>query len=395
VLQRAGHGRCPWKNVISDQSPHARPLAAIEPQRDLHDYAGRVLIAVALVALVALAIHLRSVIVLAFGSVLLAVAVRTVANALRSASGMPERAALATVVLGAVAALTIGIALLGDPIGAQFAAVREALPGAVEATSRWLNSHAVGLWLLSWWDEANADFEWTKLAGLFGNAVGALGSALLMIVIGLYLAADPELYRRGLLRLLPRGVRPRVQHALGEAGHGLARWLLGQAVAMVLVGTMTAIGLALIGMPLALPLGIIAGVLEFVPFFGAIAAGTLTVLLAFAQGAPQAGYAALVCIFVQQFEGYVIQPFVQRWAIALPPALGLVSVIAFGVLFGGLGVLLAVPLMVVLMILVQELYAPLAATAAASAREPRLPRAAATGVTAGAAMLGPHLKEPE
>ena len=149
---------------------------------------------------------------------------------------------------------------------------------------------------------------------------------------------------------------------------------------MVLVGTMTAAGLAAIGMPLALPLGIIAGVLEFVPFFGAIAAGALIVLLAFTQGASQAAYAALMCFFVQHFEGYVIQPFVQRWAIALPPALGLISVIVFGLLFGALGALFAVPLMVVLVILVQHLWVDgaLAATpppVAAQAQEPRLPSA--------------------
>jgi hypothetical protein len=119
---------------------------------------------------------------------------------------------------------------------------------------------------------------------------------------------------------------------------------------------LTASGLALIGMPLALPLGIIAGVLEFVPFFGTIGASALIVLLAFTQGEAQALYAALVCLAVQQFEGYVIQPFVQRWAIALPPALGLIAVVVFGVALGPLGVVFAVPLMVVIMLLVQRLY---------------------------------------
>jgi predicted PurR-regulated permease PerM len=154
---------------------------------------------------------------------------------------------------------------------------------------------------------------------------------------------------------------------------------------MVLVGAMTAIGLAAIGMPVALPLGLIAGILGFVPFFGAIVAGALTVLLAFTQGATQAAYALLVCVFVQHFEGYVIQPFVQRWAIALPPALGLISVLVFGLLFGGLGALLAVPLMVVLMILVQQLYLDgTPAGASSGVRDPQLPSAPsrATGTQA-------------
>ncbi|HET7526994.1 MAG TPA: AI-2E family transporter [Burkholderiaceae bacterium] len=373
-------------------APQPLPL-----ERDVETFAPRVLFAVGAVALLLLVVYLRAVMVLAFGSVLVAVALRTSANAVRRVSPLSERAALAAVVLGMLAALAVGIVMLGRPVGEQFDALRNALPGAFEAATHWFNSHEVGLWLLRWWHNVNSDVEWTKLAGLFGSTLGALGSALLMMVVGLYLAADPGLYLRGLLQLLPRRLRARVAQALAAAGHGLARWLLGQAVAMLLVGLMTAVGLAAIGMPLALPLGIIAGLVEFVPFFGPIASAALIVLLAFAQGASQAAYAALVCFVVQHVEGYVIQPFVQRWAIALPPALGLISVIVFGLLFGTLGVLFAVPLMVVLMILVQELYvdAPRIATPAAVAQEPRLPSTASTGSPAGAAAPDHHARDSE
>jgi predicted PurR-regulated permease PerM len=348
--------------VISDESPPLRPNTSVQQPYGLHDHAARVMVAVAIVALAALVVYLRAVVVLVFGSVLVAVALRIGSNAMQRATGLSDGVALAAAVLLTLAMLAIGVVLLGDPISEQFAALRSALPAAQQATTRWLNSHAVGLWLLRWWDGGNA------------------GGALLMIVTGLYLAANPGLYRRGMLLLLPQPQRARVDAALAAAGNGLSRWLLGQAVAMALVGVMTAVGLAAIGMPLALPLGIIAGILEFVPFFGPIATGALIVLLAFTQGAAQAAYAGLVCFFVQHFEGYVIQPFVQRWAIALPPALGLISVIVFSLLFGALGALFAVPLMVVLMILVQRLWVDgaLAATPphpAVRAREPRLPSA--------------------
>jgi predicted PurR-regulated permease PerM len=366
--------------VISDESPPLRPNTSVQQPYGLHDHAARVMVAVAIVALAALVVYLRAVVVLVFGSVLVAVALRIGSNAMQRATGLSDGVALAAAVLLTLAMLAIGVVLLGDPISEQFAALRSALPAAQQATTRWLNSHAVGLWLLRWWDGGNAGVEWTRVAGIAGNTLGALGGALLMIVTGLYLAANPGLYRRGMLLLLPQPQRARVDAALAAAGNGLSRWLLGQAVAMALVGVMTAVGLAAIGMPLALPLGIIAGILEFVPFFGPIATGALIVLLAFTQGAAQAAYAGLVCFFVQHFEGYVIQPFVQRWAIALPPALGLISVIVFSLLFGALGALFAVPLMVVLMILVQRLWVDgaLAATPphpAVRAREPRLPSA--------------------
>jgi len=319
-------------------------------------YVGRVVVAVTIVALAYLVFELREVVAIVFGSVVAAVTLRAASEPLQRLTGWNGRVALAVVVLAALVAIGVGLALLGEPVAAQFNALRSALPRALEAATRWLNSHAVGLIVLEVWNGIKASVEWTRVAGLAGNAFGALGAALLMLLAGLYIAADPALYRRGALRLLPPRLRERVDAAFGAAGHGLSRWLVAQAIAMLAVGVLTATGLALLGMPLALPLGVIAGLLEFVPFFGTIVSGGLIVLIAFAQGASQAVYAALVCLAVQQFEGWVIQPLVQRWAIALPPALGLVTVIVFGVLFGPLGAVLATPATVVLMVMVRSLY---------------------------------------
>jgi predicted PurR-regulated permease PerM len=333
-------------------SPAPTPVPAIYGD----GYVGRVVVAVTIVALAYLAFELRDVVAIVFGSVVAAVTLRAASEPLQRLTGCNGRVALAIVVLAGLVVAGLGVALLGEPIAAQFNALRSALPRALEAATRWLNSHAIGPMVLEVWNGIKASVEWTRLAGLAGNAFGALGVALLMLLAGLYIAADPLLYRRGALHLLPRRLRARVDTALCAAGHGLSRWLLAQAVAMLAVGVLTAGGLALLGMPLALPLGVIAGLLEFVPFFGTVVSGGLIVLVAFAQGAQQALYAALLCLAVQQFEGYVIQPLAQRWAIALPPALGLVMVIVFGVLFGPLGAVLATPATVVLMVMVRSLY---------------------------------------
>jgi predicted PurR-regulated permease PerM len=350
------HGRCPHKQqMLSDESPPSFP--SITPSRSMGPgFVGRVLIVAGIALLALLIVHLRQVVVLAFGCVLVGVALRSGVSWLRRHSGLSDRVALAAVLIGLALLAALGIWSLGEPISEEFGALRVALPKGLEAITRWLDSNAFGRWLLQWWREADAPLEWTRVAGLFGSAVGAIGAAVLMAVVGIYLAADPGLYRRGVLHLMPYRQRARVERALGDVGTGLSRWLLGQGVAMLAVGVLTAAGLALIGMPLALPLGIIAGLLEFIPFVGTFGAGALIVLLAFTQGEAQAIYAALVCLAVQQFENYVIQPFVQRWAIALPPALGLIAVIVFGATFGPLGVVFAVPLMVVMMLLVQRLY---------------------------------------
>ncbi len=109
-------------------------------------------------------------------------------------------------------------------------------------------------------------------------------------------------------------------------------------------------------MPLALSLATIAGLLEFVPFVGPILAAIPAILIAFTHDQATALYVALLYVAIQQLEGYVLMPLVQRWAVALPPALGALSVVVFAVLFGLPGVFFAVPLTIVAMVLVRELY---------------------------------------
>jgi predicted PurR-regulated permease PerM len=127
--------------------------------------------------------------------------------------------------------------------------------------------------------------------------------------------------------------------------------------------------------PLAIPLGILSGLLDFVPVIGPFAAAIPGVLIAFAQGPQVALYATLVYIAVQFIEGHLVLPLAQKWAVSLPPALGLLSIVAFGLVFGLMGVLFAIPLTVVIVVLVQKLYvAPLEGEAAPPPRRERLPR---------------------
>jgi predicted PurR-regulated permease PerM len=194
-----------------------------------------------------------------------------------------------------------------------------------------------------------------KLLGAAMSTLGAAANMLLVLVLGIYLAADPGLYRRGVLRLVPSRHRTLASNVLNAAAVALRKWLGGQLVAMLLVGVLTGLGLALLGVPLAFSLAVIAALLEFVPFIGPIVAAIPAVLIAFAHDPSTALYVAVLYLAVQQVEGYVLMPLVQRWAVALPPALSALTVVAFGVLFGLPGVLFAVPLTVVVMALAGEL----------------------------------------
>lgn len=316
-----------------------------------------ILAATFLGALLLLAWRLSDLLLLLFGAIIAAVALRAVAAPMERYLRLSQRLAVGAAVVLALVAITLGSWLIGDRLVEQTEDLRQRLPQALAALVAWARGHPVGAALLQVWTTANADdVPWTRVANAATGTLGAIGSIGLMAVVAVYLAADPHLYREGLVRLVPPAYRARIDDALRASGQALGRWLLGQGISMLFVGSATAIALALLGIPLAVTVGVIAGVLAFVPFFGPIASGILAVLLAFTQGPTQALYVAGLCVAIQQIEGNLLMPSVQRWAVELPPVLGITAAVIFGLLFGLPGVIFATPLMVVVMVLVQKLY---------------------------------------
>jgi predicted PurR-regulated permease PerM len=147
-----------------------------------------------------------------------------------------------------------------------------------------------------------------------------------------------------------------VREVLDAIGHVLQRWLVGQLVLMAIVGTITWIGLALLGVPFALPLALFAGLSEFVPYVGPIVAAIPAVLVGFAEGPHLALWVAGLYIAVQSIESYVLTPLIQQRAVYLPPALLLFSQVVLGVTAGPLGVIVATPLAAAGLVAVNKLY---------------------------------------
>jgi predicted PurR-regulated permease PerM len=315
-----------------------------------------VLIAVATVAAAVALWYLAALAVIAFAGVVAAVLLRSLADPLARLTHVSGRVAVTLVVLALAALATLVLWLTGETLLSQVGQLWEALPSALTGMRRWAEQWPSGRALIESVSSIDGLQSARRVAGFAMSTFGVVANLVVITFLGIYLAVDPGLYRRGLLHLVPGDARSRVALALDSAGQGLRRWLLGQLVAMVLVGALTGIGMWLLGDPLALSLGVIAGLLEFVPFVGPVVAAVPGVLLAFTQSPQTALYAALVYLLIQQIEGNLIMPVVQRWAVSLPPALGILAVVVFGLLFGLPGVILAVPLMVVAMILVQKLY---------------------------------------
>nr|WP_246347440.1 AI-2E family transporter [Brevundimonas basaltis] len=195
-----------------------------------------------------------------------------------------------------------------------------------------------------------------RVGGYAISAVSVATSLVLLVIAGVFLAVSPRLYRDGAILLFPPPRREAMRESANATGQALKAWLLGQLTDMVVVGVMTGIGVALIGLPSPLALGLIAGLLAFVPIVGSIA-GAVPALLVAAQGGWELmAWTLLVYIIVQQVEGNLIYPFIQKRAVKLPPVLTLFGILAFGTLFGFLGVFVATPLLVVLFVNVRLLY---------------------------------------
>ncbi|GAP36166.1 AI-2E family transporter [Piscinibacter sakaiensis] len=320
-------------------------------------FAGRLLAAAGLVVALVLAWLLARLLVLLFAAIVLAVALRALADLLQRRFHVGGRWSVAAAVLVVLLGLGLVGAFAGDAIVGQLDALRERMAGLPETLRAWLDGSPAGRRLLDLWRTSSSDeLPLAQMLGVAGNTLTALGGLSLMLILAVYLAAAPQLYRDGAVRLLPLPWRGRCGAALDDCAGALRGWLKGQAISMCFVGAATAVALWALGVPLALAVGLLAGLLAFVPFFGAIVGGGLAVMVAFLEDPGKALYVAALSVAIQQVEGNLLMPFVQRWAVSLPPVLGILASVLFGTLLGPIGIFFATPLMVVTMVLVQRLY---------------------------------------
>lgn len=315
-------------------------------------------IVVGIVVLVLAIWKLAPVLLLFFAGVTFAVAVRAGAVPIARRLHVSDVWGVAIVGLLALAAFAAGSYFFGQRVTAQAQDLVGALQAAWVKVQEWIARTPIGPMVAERLQATSGETSdaMSKVAKGTFTMFGAVADVALVIFLALYLAADPATYRNGFLLLLPPATRERVGEALDGSSVALRKWLLGQLVAMVVVGVITGVGLWAIGVPLAIPLGILSGILEFVPVVGPLVAAIPGILIAFTQSPEMALYAALVYFGVQFVEGNFVMPIAQRWAVSLPPALSLIGIVGFGLLFGVMGVLFAMPLLVVVVTMIDKLY---------------------------------------
>ena len=318
----------------------------------------RLLIALAILAVVLLLWQLRDLLILVFGAVLVAVILSIIAHPLRRRLHLPDGIGLLLAVLILLGTFGIAFFLFGAETARQASALSEAIPTAWDAMLARLEPLGLAEPLRQWMAglQSSGGGVLSNLGRVAVQVGNGIADALLVIVGGIYLAAQPKLYRSGLLKLVPPGARDRVDQSLDDSWKALRLWLLGRLVSMTFIGILTGFGLWLIGIPGWLALGVIAFILEFVPFLGPILAAIPAMVLALAFDPVKALWVAALYTGIQQLEGNVIEPLVQQRAVDMPPALLLFAIVAAGLVFGVTGVLFAAPLLVVLFVMVKRLY---------------------------------------
>jgi len=326
----------------------------------LGTFIGRLLIILIIAALAVALWRLTDILVLMFGATLLAIGLCAAAALAARQTGLPTGASLAGVVLIGLCVLAASLWVFGSTIAAQIDDVIKAAPAGYHLFMTWMTDNPYGRQALAvarGADVVGATGWATSLVTTLGGLITrGLGYAVIALFVAIYLAAQPARYRHLSLRLVPPAQRATAEALLGEIGLVLRRWLVGQLVVMAAIGVLTGAGLWLLGIDAALALGLMGGLLCFIPFVGAILAAIPAVLVAVTQGPLYAVSVIAMYVGVHFIEGNFITPMVQAEATSFPPVLAILSTVAFGVLLGPLGVLLAAPLTLVLIATVEVLY---------------------------------------
>lgn len=313
-----------------------------------------------IVALLLAAWQVAQILLLIFASILLAIFLRTIASYITQHTALSMAWSLAATVLALLSITLLIGALYGPDIADGFYWLGRRLPAVLDRLRNRLDQYAWGPAFLNTLANAGSDFvdptQLGKIAGIFSTALGALGSLLIVLVLGIYFAVEPGTYVDGVARLFPPEHRERVRESFAHLGHGLRWWLIGRIGAMLAVGVLSFIGLLLLDVPFAFVLALLNALLDFIPNVGPLIAAVPALLVALSQEPATAFYVALLYLGIQLLEGFLIMPVIQQRTTSLPPALLLAAQLVMGVGFGILGFLLASPLAVIVMILVRTLY---------------------------------------
>jgi predicted PurR-regulated permease PerM len=345
----------PPSSPFAESTRHAIPTA---PRLPYGQIAAATLIVLGILGVALVIVELTRFFMLVFAAVVIGAIFDTIASFLCRRLKLGRGIALTLSVISLVAIIAAAFTLFGSQLAGQIDTIQQSIPGAVTNVEAFLDRFGWGEKARELTSISSNDISRIlSQAGGYALAAGSSLADLVLVLVGaIFLASDPATYRRGLLLLLPKPAVKTGELAMDDISHGLRGWMLGQSVSSLVIVAFTWAGLELLGVPAAAGLGLLAGLLDVIPMIGPIIAGLPAVLLAFTVSPMTALWTLLLYLLIQQLQGNFLQPMIQKQAVNVPPAVLLFAVIAAGLLFGMMGVLLAAPLTVVVFVLVQRVY---------------------------------------
>lgn len=304
---------------------------------------------------VALVVLLIQPLLLIFAGLVVASMLDGGARLIRRYIPIPRGLALSIVVIAVVAFIGGVFYLTGVEIATQAEQLRATLEAQALRIGAWLTELGIvpGAQDLAGLAQ-QALGSVGRVTSLIGGALGAIASFFLVLVIGLFVAMEPRLYERGLQWMVPMGSRDQFAITVARMARTMRILLAGRLLGMVFEGIVTWILLSMAGVPMALLLGILTGMLAFIPNIGAFISGVLMVAVGFSAGPTEGLWAIAIYFGVQTFDGYVLLPLVAKRTVDMPPALTVSSQILMSTLFGFLGLALADPIVAMIKVALER-----------------------------------------
>lgn len=335
--------------------PPAR--ARLAPDADDARFIRRVLILVLILAVIAALVRAGDLLILAFGSMLGAIVIHAVAEIGRERLRLPARAALPAAILFVLGVIAFLIWLFGVQFRPQVNLLVTRLPDLLTQLNGWLARSPVGAKIA---DASRAAFAGSRVARDIGGLAQGAGemvlNAIILLVGALFFAADPKVYERGFLLLVPPRHRAVFEDALFDAGATLRLWLRAELIQMTSMGLLVGAGLWLAGVPSSAALALLTGLSEFVPYVGPIAAMLPALGLAATVGTHQIVGVLVTAAVARLIQTNFVTPYVTSRVVAIPPAMTVFSIIGIGYIFGVFGLFFSAALLVVIYTLVRSLY---------------------------------------
>lgn len=339
---------------VDDPHPHSHsPTTIADPQ--LRFEARRALVWAGVVVLVGTAIYMAQALLVIFGGMVFAAVIDGGARLLGRVLPVGRGIRIAITLLLGFAFVGWVVYFAGSQITTQAAEFPELIQAQAAKAIAWLNSHGFALG-----SDRIADLVQKTAGGVgqltraVGGIIGGFTTAFLIAIIGIYIALEPRLYERGVAWMLPDGERESFLELADSMAFSLRRLMFGRLVGMLFEGIITWAALALYGVPMAALLGILTGLLAFIPNVGAVVSGLLMVLVGLSGGPDMALYCVGVYLVVQTFDGYIVVPMIAKKTVDLAPALVLGMQLIFGILFGIIGLALADPLVAMIKVMLEH-----------------------------------------